>query len=286
MLPTFYCVGTQKAGTTWLYDCLVEHPDVFLPEHKEVNWFRAWAGKPSLYEGHGLAPYERLFDEANGQKARGDISPGLLGARCAEILHDISPDATVIAILRDPAERAHSHYHMLAGRHRMPFDFDELLEDPTREDPHEILYEGYYARHLRPFVERFDRVVVLRFEDLRRGPEQLFEEVCRILEVDPSVRPSALTKKSNAAGSYRVRALYELRVAVAERLARSRFDWIRVALRRAGLPRLVDRLGRKTAPNAPLTPRQRARLQAIYADDVRELEALLGQDFGAWLEPR
>ena len=284
MLPSFYCIGAPKAGTTWLYACLAEHPDVFLPEFKEVNWFRGWDGRPSPYATRGLAPYEALFARARGDQPRGDVSPGLLGADCAELLYELTPDATIIAILRDPAERAHSQYQMLAGRHRMPFSFDALCADPGRHDPHEILRDGFYARHLAPYVERFARVLVLRFEELRASPATLWRRVCEGIGADPGFEPRALGTRVNAAGSYVAPAFYELRVRVAEGLARAGFDGTRRAIKRTGLPKLVDRITRRPAQNPPLTPEQRARLLAVYAEDVRALSALLPeQDFCAWL---
>ncbi len=282
MLPTFYCIGAQKAGTTWLYECLAEHPEVFVPEHKEVNWFRGWGGRPSLYQTHGLSPYERLFDAAGDHSARGDISPGLMAAHCAETLHALTPSAVILVMLRDPVARAHSHYQMLAGRHRLPFTFEELCADPSRDDPHEILEEGRYAKHLRPFVERFGRITVLRYEELASAPDTLLRRACEAIGVDPAFEPTALHERVNAAGTYRVRALYEARVKIAEALARSRLDPIRVAIKRMGVPRLVDRLARRSAPNAPLLPMQRAQLAHHYAAEVRALESLIGQDFSEW----
>ncbi|MBX3271851.1 MAG: sulfotransferase [Sandaracinaceae bacterium] len=284
MLPSFYCIGAPKAGTTWLYACLAEHPDVFLPEFKEVNWFRGWDGRPSPYAERGLAPYEALFAGARSDQPRGDVSPGLLGAGCAELLHELTPDATIIAILRDPAERAHSQYHMLAGRHRMPFSFDALCADPRREDPHEILLEGFYARHLAPYLERFARVLVLRFEELRRSPAALLRRVCEAIGADPGFEPRALETRVNEASSHVSPAFYELRVRVAEGLARAGLDRTRRAIKRTGLPRLVERITRRPTRNPPLTPEQRARLVAVYAEDVRALAALLPeQDFQGWL---
>ncbi len=282
MLPTFYCIGAQKAGTTWLYDCLAEHPQVFVPEHKEVNWFRGWRGHPSPYASRGLEPYERLFDGAAGHLARGDVSPGLLAAGCAPTLRQLTPDAKILVMLRDPASRAHSHYHMLAGRGDLGFTFDELLADPDRPDPDGILDDGYYGKHLEPFLERFGRVEVLRFEDVARAPETLFARVCSVIGADPTVRPGRLRERSNAAGTYRWRAVYRARLWTAKRLAASPLDPLRVGIKRLGVPSLVERLFRRERPNPTLTARQRARLQEIYREDVSRLEALLGRRFDDW----
>lgn len=282
MLPTFYCIGAQKAGTTWLYDCLAEHPEVFVPEHKEVNWFRGWRGRPSQYATRGLGPYERLFDGAAGRLARGDISPGLLAAGCASTLERLTPDAKILVMLRDPASRAHSHYHMLAGRAELGFTFDELLADPHRPDPDGILDDGFYAKHLEPFIERFGHVEVLRFEDVGQAPEALFARVCSVIGVDPSVRPARLRTRSNAAGAYRWRAAYRARLWTAKRLAAGGLDPLRVGIKRLGVPRLVERVFRRETPNPPLTAPQRARLKEIYREDVARLESLLGRRLDEW----
>jgi Sulfotransferase family len=68
MLPTFIGLGAQRAGTTWVYNCLVEHPEVFMTKKKELHFFY-------VNYGCGLAWYESQFTDAAGAKARGEMTP-------------------------------------------------------------------------------------------------------------------------------------------------------------------------------------------------------------------
>src|SRR5262245_53510459 len=92
-LPTFACVGAQRCGTTWLYDCLAQHPGVFLADSKDLSYFRRWNGRPSLYDEQGLDLYEQFFSDAASYSVRGDVSAALFGGEgSAQAMHAAIPD--------------------------------------------------------------------------------------------------------------------------------------------------------------------------------------------------
>ncbi len=197
-LPDFLVIGGQRCGTTSLFRALMAHPQVLRPQlHKGVNYFDLnYDRGESWYRGHfpvrGADPETRVFD-SSGYYMFHPLAP-------ERIVSDL-PDVRVIAMVRDPVERAYSAYkHELARgfEWERPFSRALELEDPRLEgeieqmvvDPgyqsfnhrhHAYRRRGEYARLLRPFLDGLgaDRVHVVESESFFARPEV---EYTRILE--------------------------------------------------------------------------------------------------------
>lgn len=113
MPPDFLCIGAHKAGTTWLHQMLGRHPDIGLPENKELHfWDKGWpAGKP-------ISSYEQAFS-AIDRPIRGEITPAyaILPRSTIRVIHDHYLALRLIYILRNPLERAWSHARMGYSKH-------------------------------------------------------------------------------------------------------------------------------------------------------------------------
>ena len=143
-LPGFLILGAQKAGTTALYAYLRWHPGITGPAWKEVSYFdRHYRRGVHWYRGHfPLRPGERLVGEA---------SPGYLFHPLApERVWATVPDARLIVLLRDPVDRALSHYHHEVALGREPLTFEEAIEaepERTRGEEERLVREpGYFSR--------------------------------------------------------------------------------------------------------------------------------------------
>ena len=68
ILPTFICIGAQRAGTTWLYHCLKEHPEIYIPDHKELRSF-------NYNYNDGIESYSKNFKDAGESNVIGEITP-------------------------------------------------------------------------------------------------------------------------------------------------------------------------------------------------------------------
>jgi hypothetical protein len=118
VMPNFLLIGSQSAGTTSVYNYLKQHPEVYVSPIKETNFFVHDGQNPDcvphLSPGvTSLAAYRALFQGAFDRKAVGEASPlYLVDPRAAERIRHHIPKAKLIAILRDPAERAHTAYWM------------------------------------------------------------------------------------------------------------------------------------------------------------------------------
>ena len=122
-LPDFICIGVQRAGTTWLYECLKEHPEIFVPETKELHFFN------DNYE-KGMTFYSDFFNDANSTKqVIGELTPNYYHDFTAlERISQSLPNVKIIFILREPVARAYSHYQLSLTNQCKGMSFDDALD--------------------------------------------------------------------------------------------------------------------------------------------------------------
>lgn len=307
MLPSFMIIGAAKAGTTSLYNYFKAHPEVFMSEVKEPNYFSLEGGRPNL-KGP-LEPervfnllhrktvtdrdaYERLF-AAGGAKAIGEASPRYLySAKAAAAIREACGPIRLIAILREPFARAWSHFEMNRRRGLEPIaDFAAALEaEPGRiaegyEWDWHYLAVGRYAEQLERYVERFgkENLLVLLYEDLAAEPGQTLERAFRFIGVDEAFRPD-LEKRHHQARTPGRGPLARLAFAPEDttlgRLA------MRVVPPKLGFQAqlLLQRLtGRKGKPKAARPdPELRRRVIGRMGAETDRLERLIDRDLSAW----
>lgn len=286
MLPNFLIIGAQKAGTTWLYDVLRHHPDIFLPDTKELSFFN---GHHSNLERNDnfvrLGPgwYENFFRFRRDERAVGDISPMYLcDAEAPGRIAQMLPDVRLIAVLRDPVERAASHYWMAYNKKHVAGDLDTVI---SRNDE-AIVVRGLYGPQIERYLRHFPRenMLILIYEEVMSEKEAALGEICRFLGVDPDLMPgSNIDRKVNPATSYRMPWLYNASVAFAARLRAIPFlSWLPRLLKRSGFNEKVKALNTVAFDKPELSEQQRHALRRFYAADRERLEKLLGRKIGAW----
>jgi hypothetical protein len=196
-LPTFLIIGAAKAGTSTLYASLSRHRDVFMPAVKEPHFFSFLAGAPRPEPGfipadviafRTIEEYATLFAPApSSAKAIGEASTGYLCTRgAAAVIHAHLPDARLIVLLRDPAERAWSDYRMSLQYGYGAGDFDAYAKRNAG-----LLACGRYARLLRAYLKVFpaDQLLILFTEDLAEDPAEVIARVCDHIGVEPLPLP-------------------------------------------------------------------------------------------------
>lgn len=190
--PTFMVVGAQKAGTTWLFECLSEHPEIFVPDIKEVHFFSR--PEDSRFSRHhkGLDWYLSLFPD-QGYKATGELTPDYMYySHCAQALKDSNPDLKLIFMLRDPVDRTYSAYWMTkAHRKDMP-SFEDMLDQNQS-----YIERGFYYTQIQRFLDLFprDQIRIYIYEEVVRDPDPFFVDLYNFLGVDPGFKPYSSTKK-------------------------------------------------------------------------------------------
>jgi hypothetical protein len=201
-LPDFLVLGAQKAGTTALYAYLRRHPAITGPSWKEVSFFdRHWARGESWYRGNfpNLARTRgKLVGEASPSYVFHPLAP--------ERVEALIPDARLVVLVRNPLDRALSHYNHEVALGREPLSFEDALDaeeerlggevERMEGDPryfsrewwsHTYKARGRYAEQLERWLAVFPReqLLVLPSEDLGGEPEQAHAEVLAFLGAAP-----------------------------------------------------------------------------------------------------
>ncbi|MBI5559862.1 MAG: sulfotransferase [Deltaproteobacteria bacterium] len=276
MLPNFIFIGPAKSGSTWLYEALRLHPDVYVPEAKDIYFFDKNFEK-------GMEWYEGFFKHGAGKKAVGEVCHDyLFSADACERIKRHIPEVKLITCLRSPVERSFSGYLFAvrqghAGR-------GVSLEDTVKKYPG-ILKNSCYTEALGRYITAFgrSRILILRFEDLEKDPLAFIARVYGFIGVDPGFRPvGILNRKILPASRPRVRVL--------ARLAKKTALWLRAM----GFANLVGTVKRSPAVQGVLyTPiegegrprmaaKEKAFLRDYFKDEISSLERLLGEDLSAW----
>jgi hypothetical protein len=300
-LPDLFLAGAPKAGTTALHVALARHPQLFMSRVKEPKFFLT-EGEPRPQRGPGDArtvreqvwqrdAYEALFAEA---------PPGaLLGESTSLYLHDADalcrirdqvPEARVIAVLRDPVDRAHSNWaHLWSAGLEPEADFVKAcrLEDRRRAEGWAPFWSylslGKYGEQLDRLWSLFPReqTLVLRYRDVREEPAAVLDRICAFLGVETGVVTTLTAENvtTHASRSLLNRAVAQVLrggSAIEQRLPGPAWGPVE---------RLLSRhLQREQRPRQPLLPDQRDALVGHYVDDVALLEKLTGESFSDWVD--
>jgi hypothetical protein len=248
-IPTFLIIGAQKGATRWLRINLGEHPDVFTAS-REIEFFNS-----TRYEQDGLDWYRAQFDGWSGEKVIGEATPGYMFWRhrpevMAERMRACIPDVRLIAILRNPVDRAQSavvHHVQMRSLPRETAVMPYIASVAPKADPLGIVSGGWYAESLTPFRETFgDQLLVLLHDDVDDDPRGVYDRALRHVGLPADFLPAEL--------------------------ARVRFSFQE---RPSALPAAHE-----------LTLDERRRLYEFFADDLRNLETMLGRDLSFWAPDR
>ena len=241
-LPTFITIGTMKGGTSSLHSYLQSHPQVAMSRPKETDFFC----RPD-HDGHDLAWYQSRFHRRRGEQY-GESSPnytkrhlfdGVVGRMQA-----VLPDIRLIYLVRDPIDRAVSHFLHNVAKGRVGRDeFSTYFED--LDNP--ILLTSRYGWQLEPFVEAYgmERILVVASEDLRDARKATLARVFAFIGVDPQFRSSSFEVDRHVTADKTTTA---------------------------GEP--LERL--------TLSPSQQAAIADHLRPDIDGFRALVGQDFAHW----
>ena len=247
-LPTFLIIGAQKSATRWLRDNLGSHPEIFTAP-LEVGFFQ----QPRRYRELGVDWYRSRFDGWSGEPIVGESTPGYMmlwnhphevAARIAETL----PDVRLLAVLRNPIDRAHSAlvHHMTRERIRPGTRLVDYVREVSPDDEWMgVVSGGLYAQSLQPFIERFEsQLLILLHDDVVADPLEVFDRGCSHVGASGGYVPDRLRD-----------VLYSNR-------------------------QPSDPSGERL--ELEISETDRRELFAYFSDDVEQLEALLGRDLAAW----
>jgi hypothetical protein len=265
MLPNYLIIGAARSGTTWMAKNLMLHSEVFMPAKKEIHFFDRHYEK-------GIDWYQRIFEERS-EKAIGEATPAYLYfPHIPSLIHKHMPNVRLIVSLRNPVERAYSHYWNLIFRARKDQQhYGMSFEDMIKVTPR-LVEEGMYATKLKGYYQLFPRenFLILIYDDLKENPEKFLRSLYSFLGVDAGFISPLVERKFNAA---------------ANKLGLSRllYFFYRASLK-LGLYKMAhftQIINRKNLPDMNIETK-RELLGNYYLREISELEGIINQDLSAW----
>lgn len=185
----FMVSGYFRSGTTWLYSCMRQHPEIYVPDSiKEVHFFTTNWDKGNEW-------YLDLYKRSTGFKAIGEVSPGYLVSTLArDRIYLTNPKMKFIVVLRDPVERAFSAYC-----HRLEYGKESKNPREALTLDRGMVRDGLYFNSISSYLEKFERsqFKFLFYDDLVSKPDAFLNEAFGFLGIDPQFRPTILDKRVN-----------------------------------------------------------------------------------------
>jgi hypothetical protein len=294
-LPTFLIIGVQKAGTTSIYHYLKQHPQIYMGP-KETNFlFQDWEKyPPQKKQTKPVRTFERyceLFENVGDELAIGDVSPNCLFnyQRSTEAILRYVPNAQIIVILRNPAERAYSEYlmHVRDG---------DLLKSKSRNLSEQIKYranqshtllKGLYYLPLQYLLEKFNReqIQIYLYEDLRRDSVKFMQDMYEFIGVDSRFIPNVANKYQVAAVPKveKINRILQKRNPLRTFFASSLRLVLPLEKRQAIRSYLIKSNYKQKEKSPSLSPELRQELIDYYREDILKLQDLLQKDLSSWL---
>jgi hypothetical protein len=266
-MPNFLYIGTSKAGSTWLFNALAVHPDVYLASNKGLYYFDQHFAK-------GRAWYLDHFTGAGDLPAVGEISHSYLSSPQAPArIAELNSSMRLLVCLREPVDRAFSDYLDLVKNGQFDGTFEAAQEAFPR-----LVQRGLYATHLRAYLEHFPReqIHVQLFDDLRSDAQAYADDVFDYLGIGRLQLPPSALRSRMPAAKPRSSALAATAKAASRTVKRLGLTRLRSRVKRSVAVRQV--LYRPYADNRPtVDPGMAAQLRTLFAPEVLALDALLPQ---------
>ena len=297
-LPNFLLIGAAKSGTTALYTSLKQHPDVFMSTPKELRYFSYTGPYPEgleeKYIHRGvttLEEYKQHFVDIEDEKVIGEASPMYLYTpETAERIKAVIPQVKMLAILRNPVDRAFSAYmHAIRDWNEPSRSFRMALEKEEERinAGWGILWHytqaGFYSEQLSRYYHVFNpgQIKVVLYDDLVKDAKGLMKSIFEYLEVDPTFNPDT-SPRPNVSGFPKSPKFHQFMY----RLFMQDNPIKRIS--RVIIPKnfrqkvMVDmRLANLEKRSMPEDIREE--LKVLFHEDIKKLEELIGRDLSIWV---
>jgi hypothetical protein len=297
ILPNFLIVGAAKSGTTSIHSYLNQHPEIYMSPLKETEFFINISNKLvvegpnteiALSKGvHSFDEYHKLFEDVKNEIAIGETTPGYLyHPWVAGTIHEYIPDCKIIVILRNPVDRAFSHFKMLQ---RMGIESDISFIEAIRLEEKRVsenwgigfhyTRRGFYYTQLKRYFDIFDKdqIQVFLFDDLKNKESQLFINLFDFLGVDNSFVPNT-SIKLNTSDEKKMGLDGSPGRKSAKQVVRQVLEKINLVEKK------TKNLEKNLAKNNSLTKDEREYVLPIFKQEISLLENLIHKDLSFWLK--
>jgi Sulfotransferase family len=285
--PNLFIIGAMKSGTSSLHEYLRQHPDIFMARFKEpqyfaphtTRWGQRW-GQGQPYPHPGIEWYLDLFRDAGDVRYAGESSVSYTAAPwvtgCEQRIHAFNPEARLVYIMRDPVERAISHYWHFVNDGRE--DLTPLDAVRRKED---YVARSDYARQLQPYIDTFgrERIFTLSLEELEADSSEWMRSLFTWLGVAPDV--AVHTERFNV-GRTKLRQTRRHLTPIDTMLKHWRWKQLERMLPPA-VPGLLRTLAYRECDRTAIPVADAIEyLRGVLQPKTRRLSELLGREFPMW----
>lgn len=274
-----FWVGPQKAASTWAYKCFKEHPDICVPENTsnpyffDINYFR------------GFQWYIDFYSHCENESVLVDTTMTYLRSPFAlSRIYKYNPEAKIISCLRNPIERAFSHYWHEKKKKKISFQFREIFENYDLFQS--WIESGFYYYYLKNYIGKFgrDRVLVMLMDDLIEDNHNFIRRVFEFLDVNPDFKPTVLDKRVNVAGY-----VQDWKFNIYKKTL-SFFNILGIRKSSANfsgrffIRLLKHKLLNKSEYQLGMDPKIRKQLKKVFKPNIKKLEKLIDRDLSNWIK--
>lgn len=307
--PDFFIIGAAKSGTTALQQTLAMHPDIYMSPIKEPNYFYNEVAIEELRVGlqkklkkenaakwisEGMNGelwnaflreenlYQKLFIKAKDNQKCGEASVSYLySLKAAENIYNYNPNAKIIIMLRNPIDRAWSHFNMerrmglVTGNFLQEFDKYKALSHPIWGKDPIFLSGGNYFEQVKRYLNRFpkEQVLICLYDDYKKNPKNTINKILAFIGVTINNDIELIkNKKAN-----------EARKSIIDNLLPSGGlkSRLRKAVQLIGLHRYLKKLLSKESKEV-LPDQYRIKLKEYYELEIKKLESLIDINLNNW----
>ncbi len=280
--PNFLYIGASKAGSSWLYECLREHPQVFVPAAKDLHFFH-------IHYDKGMDWYRNFFKPNAEQIAIGELSHDyFLFPDVAQKIYECNPKMKLIVSLREPVDKTISGYQYAQKVYLdKSVSFEDFFyhHDRYKKTHFQNMNRetANYFEHLQAFYKRFPRkqILILFFDELKSNPQSFLQKVYNFLEVDADFTPSVLHQKVNQQQAARLGPLAHLAYKVAEQMRKMGLANIVGAVKRNALFNKLLYQENKQEAKWTLEEEMKHTVYEYFVKDYAKLSELIKQDLPA-----
>lgn len=295
-LPDFLLAGSAKCGTTTIFQYLQRQSSVFLPELKEPFYFSFGNEKPTYTDARfnskviwKTEEYVALFKNAKTSQLIGDASTSYLYTaektiqNVKSLYKEKASDLKIIVILRNPAERAFSHYTHLIRNGIEKLEFSEAITPQNIEQRSKEMwgfdYTGYglYGAQMEVFKNFFKHILVLDYEELAQ-PNQMMEKIYTFLDIKNPIKveekieanPSGVPKSKFVTALIRSKRFKKIIKQITPSKALPIFQ------------KMKDSLLKKSIVKPKISEQDNQYLREFFRKDIEKLERILNKNFNSW----
>lgn len=279
--PDFIGVGGEKTASTWIYKCLLEHPQICGPKEKELSYFDTvkLIGRPeqsqSRYDAEGIEPYLKYFEECNPEKVMGEFTVTYLHEKkVAPLLAQLFPHVKIIISLRNPIDRSFSQYQGIREVDRNVYgSFEKAL---TMEP--EFTRRSMYAEYIETYLANFpkEQIYIVLQDDVVHDPVGTMQALYRFLGVSDTFVPESAHTKERSAEQKKLQTLRD-RI-YKNSLTRS----IARCAKQLGLTPRIKKFIQSSIKKDAMKSETRKQLQTVFAEDIKKTATLIGRNLSHW----